>query len=732
MAVLAMGAPAADTAKDVVADVVILGATPAGVMAAVAAARHGRSVALVERHLHVGGVVSGGLVATDIGDRRTVGGLADDFFRRIATHYRETYGADSKQFKACREGLVFEPRAAEQIFDRMLGEQPLVRVWKQHRYRSAEHDGGTVTALVADDLAGGGTRVFRGRVFVDASYEGDLMAGARVPYRIGREARAEYGEILAGISAGPPEIRGLGDHRTQAYNYRVAVTPVTTNRVLFPRPEHYDPSPFLDTDGRRIREGRATGFGSFFTTVEKIGPNGKFDANWCDFPGNGEGYADGDWATRARIEARVRDFFLSRLYYFQNGPDLPGAFRAEARTWGLPKDEFADNGHFPFQIYVREGRRMIGSRVLAERDLTQDRWKPDGVCAGSYGVDCHMIQYLAHDGRMELDHTRHVAVSSYAIPYACLTPREPGNLLVPVCLSATHVAYCSLRMEPVYMMLGHAAGDAAHLALAGTGTVQAVETDALRDLLREEGAILDSSYEPPVAVEWTPAHPAPGEAVTFTAAVRGALRDPIAAAWWDFDGTGAVGARGGRAEHAFAIEKVHTVSLLVEDAAGIRRLVSAEVPVGRADARDVTMDEFDAGLFGRWNGAYPEIVRRDGTRTPDVFLGPGVNYDVVVRGAKAPARARFQPALPRAGRYRVCLGFRAARNQATNVPVLVRCAGGSKKLTVNQRDETTPFHFVALGEFRFDAGSAGFVELTNHGTDGRVAVDGVRWVWIGD
>ena len=443
------------------ADVIVYGGTPAGIMAAIAAARQGHAVAFVDLNAHVGGMVSGGLMATDMGDRQTVGGLADDFFRRVVTFYSEKYGADSKELKACRKGATFEPHVAELVFEQMLAEQPRITVWKQHRYRAVTIDsdrstpGHRVTALVVDDLAAGDTRTFTGEVFIDASYEGDVMVGARVPYRIGREGRAEYGEQLAGVSMGPPEQRGMGDHRTQAYNYRVSVTSKTANRVLFPKPEHYDPSPFLATDGQRVKEGRATGFGSFFTTIDKAHPNAKYDANWGDSPGNSEGYADGDWPTRERIAARIRDNFQSRLYYLQNDPELPEVFRNEARTWGLPQDEFTDNGHWPFQLYVREGRRMVGRHVLREQDLTQDRWKPDGIATGSYGIDCHVVQLLREDGRLVPEHTRHVACNNYDIPYRSLVPPDVENLLVPVCISATHVAYCSLRMEPVYMMLGH-------------------------------------------------------------------------------------------------------------------------------------------------------------------------------------------------------------------------------------------------------------------------------------
>jgi hypothetical protein len=736
--------PAVLKAEDSIsAEVIVYGGTPAGIMASVAAARQGHAVALVDLNAHVGGMVSGGLVATDMGDRKTVGGLADDFFRRIVKFYAEKYGADSQELKACRNGATFEPHVAEFIFEQMLKEQPRITVWKRHRYRAVTIDsdrsqpGHRVTSLVVDDLAAGSTRTFTGDLFIDASYEGDMMAGARVPYRIGREGRAEYGELLAGVSMGPKAQRGMGDHRTQAYNYRVSVTSNTANRVLFPKPQHYDPSPFVATDGKRVKEGRTTGFGGFFTTVDKAHPNAKFDANWGDFPGNSEGYADGDWPTRERIAARIRDHFQSRLYYLQNGPDLPATFRNEARTWGLPKDEFTDNGHWPFQLYVREGRRMIGRYVLREQDLTQDRWKPDGIATGSYGTDCHIVQLLREDGRLVPEHTRHVACNNYDIPYRSLVPPDVENLLVPVCVSATHVAYCSLRMEPVYMMLGHAAGDAAHLALAGRSPVQNVDTDQLRELLLNEGAVLDAGYQPQVKLTWTPSHPQPGEKVIFKA-VTSPLnkdplnKDPLTQILWDFTGSGKVSAKGERVVQTFDLDKTYTVSLLVTDTVGRRRLVTAEVPVGTAAARDVTMDDFDADLFGRWNGTIPEYVAGTPLRYSDVFHGPGMHRDMVVRGKVVPARVRFQPLLSPAGRYLVCLGFRPARVQATNTPITIRHAGGTTKLGVDQRRETTPFNFVPLGEFTFKAGDSGFVEIRNSNTDGRVVIDGVRWVWLGE
>jgi hypothetical protein len=450
-----------------------------------------------------------------------------------------------------------------------------------------------------------------------------------------------------------------------------------------------------------------------------------------DLLGGSEGYAEGDWQARAQIESRHKHYFLSLLYYLQNDPELPQAFRDDAMNWGLPLDEFTDNGHFPFQLYVREARRMLGRYVLRENDLTQDRYKPDGICEGSYGVDCHAVQRLLSDGKWVVEHTRHVALNPYDIPYACLTPVEPDNLLVPVCLSSSHVAYCSVRMEPVYMMLGQAAGDAAHLAIASKATIQKVDVNALRELLTHEGAILDGAYEPPVKIAWTPEHPKAGEAVQFHVE-SGELKDPLVQTWWDFTGDGKVAVQGEKAEHRFDLEKTYAVSLLVEDKAGRRRMVSSQISVGDATIADVTVDDFDADLFGRWEGEHPSIVLGNNRRTPDIFTGPGIHRDVVMKGKKIAARAKFVPNLPRAGRYEICLGFRPAKDQATNVPIVIHTAEGVKRVTLNERTSDTPFPFVPLGEFKFAAGEHSYLELTNHETDGHIAIDGVRWVWLGE
>ncbi len=315
---------------------------------------------------------------------------------------------------------------------------------------------------------------------------------------------------------------------------------------------------------------------------------------------------------------------LSRLYYLQNDPELPEAFRADAQKWGLPKDEFTDNDHFPFQLYIREARRMVGRYVLREKDLSQDRWKPDGVATGSYGVDCHVMQHVLHEGKEVVEHTRHVANNNYDIPYSSLTPYEPDNLLVPVCCSTTHVAYCSLRMEPVYMMLGQAAGTAAHLAVAGKSSVQKVDVSALRKLLRDQGAVLDAGYQPQVSLFWTPKHPKPGDKVVFKVVEGNAARSHHERRWLGLRRQRQSRLnRHARAVHAFSQEKIHTISLVVQDKSGRKRLLTTDAPVGTAAARDLTMDDFEADLFGRWNGTLIPISCPDPAALFGRLHGPG-------------------------------------------------------------------------------------------------------------
>ena len=727
-AVASVNAPAAGAESPVEADVVVYGGTPGGIMAAIAAAKAGQSVALIDLNNRVGGVVSGGLTASDMGDRAAVGGLSLEFFNRVAKYYRDKYGADSEQVKRSRNGTNFEPSVAEAIFEQMLKEQPKIRLWRKNRFKSATVENGRITSLITEDTGTGGTREFRGRMFIDASYEGDLMAASGAPSTYGREGRDQYNEYLAGISEGPD--KGKADDRVMTYNYRVSITPEVSNRVLWPKPENYDPEPWRNMGRRVIRE-NLKDFGDILLNAKgRMGPNRKLDLNWADLAEANVGYVEGDWATREKVAQRYRDHFLSVLWYLQNDPELPEEFRQNARNWGFPKDEFTDTGNFPFQLYVREARRMIGAYVLTEKDVSQDRYKADAIAAGSYGIDCHAVRFITIGKRKVVDSTPHNLVSSYDIPYRSIIPATtPENLLVPVCLSASHVAYCSVRMEPVFMMLGQAAGTAAALAIEGNTSVQKVNVEKLRADLRAQGAVLDFHFEPQVEISWSPKNPQPGQPVTFSL-VEKDVRAPLTDYWWDFVGDGAVASTAANPTHTFQTEKLHHVSVIVKDAEGRRNLVSAEVPVGSGTAADVTVDDRDAEVFGAWEGTYPMIDRK--TRAPDFFYGLGDRELESYPKENEPLVAKFAPAVKVAGKYRVCLGFRPDKKQAQDLPVVIRHAGGETTVTVDQRETDSPFYWFPLGDFRFEPGQPAAIEIPNRETKGKTVIDGVRLVFLGD
>jgi hypothetical protein len=707
-------------AETVSADVVVYGGTPGGVTAAVAAARSGRSVVLIEPHPRVGGMTSGGLCVTDVGKRETIGGLAKEFFGRVHAFYRTKYGPGSAQAKACRNGELPEPHVAEHVFNEMLRETGRVKVLLRHRVHKTAVEKGRLAAVTALDLASGKSVECRGALFLDAGYEGDLLALAGVPYRVGRESRDEHGESFAGVNAGPPPGRGRGDHRVQAYNLRGTITSNPDLAVPFPRPKHYDPAPFLAYKQRVLR-GRAKTFAEAIQNHLRAPlPNGKFDPNVADLTGVVQAYPEGDPAARQRVYERLRDHWLSLFYMLQNDPELPEAFRATAKGWGLPKDEYPENSHVTPQVYVREARRMIGRHVLTQSDVRVNRYKKDGVCLGSYNIDCHVVQLLTGPEGPQPEGGFIELTDPYEIPYGCLVPPNVSNLLVVCAVSATHVGYGSLRMEPVFMMLGHAAGLAAHQALERDCAVQAVDVAALREALRKQGALLDAPYRPVVAIACTPARPAPGEPVTIEVKPVD-LRRPIRKVWWNLDGTGALQGTEPRLTHRFPVAKVYTLSVIVEDETGLKSdFTTAEVAVGGGTVGDVTVVAWDGGkLTGDWMRARARDYDRRLLYTDEQAL-------------KGENRAVFEAVLPRDGRYMVCLAYPAVANRDPRVPVRVRHAGGTAELTVDQRKADTPFVFKPLGEFRFQGGQGYAVEVRNEGTTGVVAVDAVKWVWLGE
>ncbi len=498
-------------------DVVVYGGTAGGVIAAVSAAREGLKTALLEPGTHIGGMVSGGLGLTDFGKKEVIGGYAFEFYQRVGRHYgMQRYGNDAAWYP--------EPHVAEAILREML-QQAGVAVFENHRLR--EHDGVRKRGNHVEEIRLENGASFTARIFIDSSYEGDLMAQAGVTYTWGRESSAQYGETLAGVRARTPmhqflvnvpardsngqlwpEIStrippapGTADKAVQAYNYRMCFSEVPENRVAFTPPEGYDPrryALFARLLAARVQaEGRVPELDSVIK-VNRI-PNGKADINnngafSTDYIGGSWDYPQAGYARRAQIWREHKDYIQGFFYFLANDPQVPEGLRQEANRWGLCRDEFTDTGHWPHQLYIRESRRMTGEYVLVQKDLQTELTKPDPVGMGSYNSDSHNVERIVDArGLVRNEGDMQVPVKPYQLPYRIMLPQraEAENLLVPVAFSASHVAYSSARMEPQYMILGQAAGVAAALAISGHTPVQQIPVARLVARLRRQGAVLE-------------------------------------------------------------------------------------------------------------------------------------------------------------------------------------------------------------------------------------------------
>jgi FAD dependent oxidoreductase len=507
------------------ADLIVYGGTASGIMTAFTAAHQGLRVILLEPGAHLGGMVTGGLSATDIGNSGVIGGYVRDFYMRAASYY----GLDNLNHSA---NWRSEPHVDLEIFQGMLA-QAHVRVRLHERLRERNGVQRQGTHILSITTADG--RRWRAAVFADCTYEGDLMAQAGVHYTVGREPSSQYGESLAGvrahtpkhqfrwyvsaydehhrllpeISPGPLAEPGSGDKNEQAYNFRMILTNDPADRLPFPRPAGYNRADFallaryLSSFPRH--QGRVANLHDVTNPVPI--PNHKADFNnngpfSTDYIGHSRKYPDGTYAQRAVIWRQHLLYTQSFMYFLSHDSSVPASLRAEVNTWGLPKDEFADTAHWPNQLYIREGRRMIGAYVMRQSDLQTDLTKPDSIGMGSYNSDSHNEQRLAMpDGAVQNEGDVEVGVKPYQIPYRVITPQraQATNLLVPVCLSASHAAYSSVRMEPQYMIIGQAAGDAAVLAVQGKLAVQDVPIKRLQQMLRLQRAILSSDEEFPAA-----------------------------------------------------------------------------------------------------------------------------------------------------------------------------------------------------------------------------------------
>ena len=658
-------------------DLVVYGGTSAGVIAAVQAVRMGKTAVIVCPDRHLGGLSSGGLGFTDTGNKSVIGGLSRDFYHRVYEHYQKPdawrqmkqseYG-NKGQGTAAMDGerrtmWIFEPHVAEAIFEDYVREYkiPVHRDKWLDRKDGVTKEGARITSIRMLDGS-----VWRGRMFVDATYEGDLMAAAGVPYTVGRESNATYGEtwngnqvgvlhhghyfkkpispyvvpgkpesgLCEGVDNSPPGTRGEEDKRVQAYCYRLCMTNFEPNRIAFPKPEGYDPKRY-ELLARVFDSGWREHFGKF----DPI-PNHKTDTNnhgpfSMDDIGANYDYPDASYERRKEILKDHENYQKGLLYFTANDPRVPEDVRKAMSAWGLPKDEFTDNGGWPHQIYVREARRMKGGYVMTEHDCLDKRDTPASVGMGSYTIDSHNVRrYVTPEGTVQNEGDIGVhCPRPYRVSYGSITPKKADaeNLLVPVCLSSSHMAYGSIRMEPVFMILGQSAASAAVLAIDEKLAVQDVPYEALRKKLLEDGQVLENPSTGPR-------------------------------------------------------------------------------PTG------LVTDDAHAALTGDWSASHAQ----------QPFIGSGYLHDG--NAEKGRRSARFEVAIPKPGRYEVRVAYTANPNRATNVPVAVEHAGGRSVVKVNQRLEP-PFEklFAPVGVYEF-TGTSAVVEISNVDTDGYVIVDAVQLV----
>lgn len=492
-------------------DIVVYGGNSSGVIAACTAARQGLKVALLERTAHVGGLTTSGIGNVDIGWPKTVGGYTADFLREVGAHYGAPH----------RMQISLECSVAEKVFLKWLDEAG-VDVFFNTRMR--ERDGVRKEGARIVSLTDETGRVFSGRMFIDATYEGDLMAWSGVDYIVGRESREEYGESSAGVSGykvlrtctpeETAELRrlsarypldvifadrnkeGAADGLTQAYVYRLTVTDDPDNLVPFRKPEDYEADRYIPVLNR-IRHRNAHTFKQILTLYPL--PNRKYDLNHMDLINASWNYPDGSYALRDSIDLYHRTYQEGMLWFLTHDERVPADLREDVSRYGLAKDEYADNGNWPYQLYIREGRRMKGRYVMVQQDAWETPVKEDAVAVGSYFLDCHLVSSIltSRGILVEEGNFPYTPYRPYDIPYRSITPRKEQceNLLVTACISASHVIYASLRMEPVYMMLGQAAADAAVLAIAGDAAVQDVDVKALQKLLKQQKQLV--SYKAP-------------------------------------------------------------------------------------------------------------------------------------------------------------------------------------------------------------------------------------------
>lgn len=644
-------------------DVIVYGGTAGGVTAAIAAAREGSTVLLIEPGQHIGGMLTGGLSHTDYGDRAIIGGLALEFYRKVATAYQKP--------------LFFwrgpEPHIGEKLLIDWLKESK-VRLLLGERVESVHKEGSRIRSIKM--LSG---KVFSANVFLDATYEGDLLARAGVSYAIGREGIAQYNESWAGrqpyypdghnfhypvspfvngkdgkllplINDRPQAGFGQPDSAVQAYCFRLIMTNDPSNRVPITRPAGYDSSRFeLLRRYLGVRQPKTLAETGIFGPHINL-PNQKAEINSAGpistnlYDGSNWAYPDADYPQRDRIWNDHLLYTQGLLYFVMNDPSVPEKIRAEASEWGLCKDEFADTNHWPHQLYVRVARRMIGEYVLTQHDLERDIVKYDAIGMGSYNIDVRHVQRTWHlvsrfpvlNGETINEGYMSIPVKPYEVPYRSLTPKyeECDNLLVPVCLSSSALAYASFRMEPQYMITGHAAGVAASMASKQRIAVQKVDPVSLQNKLLAQGQVLSLTDNP---------------------------------------------------NGIFQVKNI----VVVDD--DMVRFLEKK---------------------GNWNmSENPEVGRYQIT-----YLHTSPNSN---------ASAVYRPYLPKSGMYNVYGWWPAGESHASNVPLTIQHSDGEAKLKLDQRAEGG--NWKLLGKYRFEAGQKGSITVNSEGANGVVVLDAFKF-----
>ncbi|MDQ3623813.1 MAG: FAD-dependent oxidoreductase [Verrucomicrobiota bacterium] len=641
-------------AEIVEADVVVVGGTAGGVSAACTAARLGKKAVVTEFGVHVGGLTSGGLGATDIGNKAAIGGFSREFYKRLGRHYGKP------------EAWTFEPSVAEKELRALLAEAK-VPVYFQQRLASVKKEGPRITEIVMEN-----GNVFRALVFIDCTYEGDLMAKAGVKYMVGRETNARFGETLNGIRADTPQHQfevpvdpyvapgnprsgllpfiqsdplgtpGEGDASVQAYNFRLCLTKNPANRQPIVPPADYDAKRY-ELFGRYLQglvdAGKKIALNSFLSihmvTPEKTDINNKGGFS-TDFIGANHHYPEADYVTRAKIWQEHEDYTRGLLTFLATDERVPEPIRAEMRAWGLCKDEFQDTGGWPHQMYVREARRMLSDYVMTERVCRGIEKPEDAVGLGAYTMDSHNCRRIVRDGRAHNEGDVQVGVKPYPISYRSIVPKqaECENLFVPICLSASHIAYGSIRMEPVFMILGQSAATAASMAIEAKIPVQKISYASLREQLSKDGQVL----------EWVAP---PGTAQSSAPPIK-------------LDG--------------------------------------------------IVLDETQAVTTGTW-------------RRGSNFARIGTGYLHDGNTGKGECSVRWTPDIPKAGEYEIIVHYPPNPNRATNVPVTIQTPNTSPALIkVNQKTGTS----FSLGAYQLPQGSGTVITITNKDTDGHVIADGLQ------